>query len=140
MWILWKEVHVSSATKKASWYPSCNHFISLELKLWLHTSNYRNKIFINVGFYFHLTLTRTESLKLFLDSSESLAANLGKIKANLCMTNGSKVLIHLIFFFFELLTRLNLCGKIKKDKKIRTFEPFVIQGSSLLFRGWQPNY
>ena len=39
-----------------------------------------------------------------------------KSKADLCMTNSSKVLVYL-----------------------SSLEPFVIQRSALLFRGWQPN-
>ena len=46
-------------------------------------------------------------------------------------------LVDFEIFSFAILTRVSLWGKVKKTNKS---EPFVIQRSVLLFRGWQPNF
>ena len=60
-----------------------------------------------------------------------------KGKTDLCMTNGSKVQSYLTYLSFCITKSLR---NNKKDKQIRTLEPFVIQRSALPFWGWQPNF
>ena len=80
---------------------------------------------------------------IFLDSSEDLATNLKKVKQT-SESNGkwlqSSDLFDIDIFLFALLTWVSLWGTIKKTKKIKTLEPFVVQRSALLFWSWQRNF
>jgi hypothetical protein len=77
----------------------------------------------------------------FVIISKSLAANLKKVRQ-------TSVWQTVLKFWFVWLWYLSFCITYKskslrhnrKDKQIRTLEPFVIQRSILLFQGWQLNF
>jgi hypothetical protein len=61
-----------------------------------------------------------------------------KRKVDLYVPNESKV--WLWYLSFCITEKGKSLRNNKKDKKIRTLEPFVIQRSALLFWGWPPNF
>ena len=61
-----------------------------------------------------------------------------KSKADLCMTNGSKILIFFVFFIVP--QRLTLVSNAKRKISKSNKPELWNQRSALLFGGWQPNF